>query len=172
MKMTVVPAQVTTVEDRIIGSLGFSQILLLVIPIFLCAGIFAVAPPFMAGALYKYIIMSIVVGACAILAIRIKGNILALWMITLLRYNVRPKFYLFNKNTRALRKDYAHVKEETATVKQEDIARKTVKAKQLDTQMEAGVRRAIDNPETKFRIVTGKKGELRVRLTKIKEEGE
>ena len=47
MKMTVVPAQVTTVEDRIIGSLGFSQILLLVIPIFVSAGVFALVPPFM-----------------------------------------------------------------------------------------------------------------------------
>ena len=40
MKMTVVPAQVTTVEDRIIGNLGFSQILLLIVPVFAAAGIF------------------------------------------------------------------------------------------------------------------------------------
>ena len=60
MKMTVVPAQVTTVEDRIIGSLGFSQILLLVIPIFVSAGVFALVPPFMGSAIYKYVIIGAV----------------------------------------------------------------------------------------------------------------
>ena len=56
--MTVVPAQVTTVEDRIIGNLGFSQILLLIVPVFASAFIFGLFPPFMGGALYKYIIMA------------------------------------------------------------------------------------------------------------------
>jgi hypothetical protein len=71
MKMTVVPAQVTTVEDRIIGSLGFSQILLLVVPIFISAALFAVLSPVMGSAVYKYIIMGIIALICCILAIRI-----------------------------------------------------------------------------------------------------
>ena len=57
MRTTVVPAQVTTVEDRIIGKLGFSQIVLLMIPVFLSAGIFTLLPSAMNGALYKYILM-------------------------------------------------------------------------------------------------------------------
>ena len=75
MKMTVVPAQVTTVEDRIIGNLGFSQILLLIVPVFAAAGIFLLLPPFMGGALYKYVIMGIVALLFGLLSIRIKGKI-------------------------------------------------------------------------------------------------
>ena len=98
MKMTVVPAQVTTVEDRIIGNLGFSQILLLIIPVFASAFIFGLFPPFMGGALYKYIIMASVALLLCILAIRVKGKIVANWIITVSKYNLRPKYYLYNKN--------------------------------------------------------------------------
>jgi hypothetical protein len=114
MKMTVVPAQVTTVEDRIIGSLGFSQILLLVIPIFVSAGVFALVPPFMGSAIYKYVIIGAVFMFFGVLAIRIKGKILAFWLVTILRYNLRPKYYLYNKNTESLRETYPTKKEEPA----------------------------------------------------------
>ena len=86
MKITVVPAQVTTVEDRIVGNLGFSQMLLLIVPVFVGAGLFAVLPPAMGGASYKYVIMAIIAFFCALLAIRIRGKILAAWLVTILRY--------------------------------------------------------------------------------------
>ncbi len=91
MKMTVVPAQVTTVEDRIIGTLGFSQILLLIVPVFASAGIFTLLPPFMGSAIYKYVVMGVVAMIFCILAIRIKGKIVAFWLVTILRYNLQPK---------------------------------------------------------------------------------
>lgn len=106
MKMTVVPAQVTTVEDRIIGNLGFSQILLQIVPVFTAAGIFTLLPPFMGGALYKYVLMGVVALLFGLLSIRIKGKILASWLVTILRYNLRPKYYLFNKNVTTSREEY------------------------------------------------------------------
>jgi hypothetical protein len=106
MKMTVVPAQVTTVEDRITGNLGFSQILLLIVPVFTAAGIFTLLPPFMGGALYKYVLMGVVALLFGLLSIRIKGKILASWLVTILRYNLRPKYYLFNKNVTTNREEY------------------------------------------------------------------
>ena len=106
MKMTVVPAQVTTVEDRIIGNLGFSQILLLIVPVFTATGIFTLLPPFMGGALYKYVLMGVVALLFGLLSIRIKGKILASWLVTILRYNLRPKYYLFNKNVTTNREEY------------------------------------------------------------------
>ena len=170
MKMTVVPAQVTTVEDRIIGNLGFSQILLLVIPIFICAGIFALIPPFMGGAIYKYVIMGVAALIFCILAIRIKGKIVALWLVTLLRYNTRPKYYIFNKNTTTLRENYQ-------TAKELDESETTVKAKptkkvtlnQLDIPATARVLATIENPAARVRFETSKKGNLHVRLTEIEE---
>lgn len=168
--MTVVPAQVTTVEDRIIGNLGFSQILLLVVPIFLCAGIFALVPPFMSGAVYKYIAMGVAVLIFSILAIRIKGRIVALWMITLLRYNTRPKYYVFNKNVTAMRENYTISKEQQESEK--ITALKPVKkapTPRLDIPATARVLATIENPAARVRFETGKKGNLHVRLTEIED---
>ena len=170
MKMTVVPAQVTTVEDRIIGNLGFSQILLLVIPVFLTAGLFAALPPFMDGAVYKYVIMVVVALVFCILAIRIKGKIIAAWLVTLIRYNARPKYYLFNKNVSTLRENYPASREQ---IQSEDTANPTrqqrnVKSR-LDIPTTAKVLATIDNPAAKVYFENGKKGNLHVRFTEIEE---
>lgn len=167
MKVTVVPAQVTTVEDRIIGNLGFSQMLLMIIPVFVSAALFALLPPFMGSALYKYLIMGILALVCCILAIRIKGKILALWLVTILRYNVRPKYYLFNKNTSALRQDYPPVVEPKAEQKTDEMEKARVARPRLNTPETAKVLATIENPAAKFRFETTKKGGLNVRLTEI-----
>lgn len=171
MKMTVVPAQVTTVEDRIIGNLGFSQILLLVVPVFVSASVFAILPPFMGGALYKYIIIVLALLIACVLSIRIKGKIVAFWLVTLLRYNIRPKYYVFNKNTLTLRESYltaTHVhepKNTTATTTKTRPIRP-----RLDIPSTALVLAALDNPAANVRFETGKKGVLHVRFTEIEEQ--
>ena len=170
MKMTVVPAQVTTVEDRIIGNLGFSQILLLIVPVFAAAGIFLLLPPFMGGALYKYVIMGIVALLFGLLSIRIKGKILASWLVTILRYNLRPKYYLFNKNVTTGRDEY-HGKAVAPEAK-EATEKKPVKKtslNQLDIPTTARILATIENPATNFRLETGKKGDLHVRFTEIED---
>jgi hypothetical protein len=167
MKVTVVPAQVTTVEDRIIGNLGFSQMLLMIIPVFVSAGLFALLPPFMGSALYKYIIMAILAFVCCVLAIRIKGKIIALWLVTILRYNVRPKYYLFNKNTAALRQDYPPIVEPKAEEKAKKVKNERTVRPRLNTPQTAKVLATIENPAAKFRFETTKKGGLNVRLTEI-----
>ena len=171
MKMTVVPAQVTTVEDRIIGNLGFSQILLLVIPVFICAGVFVIVPPFMGGTIYKYVIMGIAAMVFSILSIRIKGKIVALWLVTLFRYNSRPKYYLYNKNSAIYREDYVTIKEqpEPEKVVEKKSVKKTSKDL-LDIPTTAYMLATLENPAAKFRLETGKKGDLRVRLTQIEEK--
>ena len=170
MKMTVVPAQVTTVEDRIIGNLGFSQILLLIVPVFAAAGIFVLLPPFMGGALYKYVIMGVVALLFGLLSIRIKGKILASWLVTVLRYNLRPKYYLFNKNVTTGRDEY-HGKAVAPEAK-EATEKKPVKKtslNQLDIPTTARILATIENPATNFRLETGKKGNLHVRFTEIED---
>lgn len=167
MKMTVVPAQVTTVEDRIIGNLGFSQILLLIVPVFASAGIFALLPPFIGSAIYKYVIMGIVAMIFCILAIRIKGKILAFWLVTILRYNLRPKYYLFNKNVTALRENYPARKEQQEPEKITTKTTKKVTRYQLDIPATAKALATLENPAARVRFETGKKGNLHVRLTEI-----
>lgn len=169
MKVTVVPAQVTTVEDRIIGNLGFSQMMLLIVPVFVGAALFATLPPAMGSSVYKYTIMGILALICCLLAIRIKGKIIALWLITILRYNLRPKFYLFNKNTAALREQYdsKHTMADEATSVTK--IKKTISVPKLELREAVKVYATIDNPASKLRFETTKKGGLHVRLTEIEE---
>jgi hypothetical protein len=169
MKTTVVPAQVTTVEDRIVGNLSFSQMIFLIIPVFASAAIFAVLPPLMGAAVYKYVIIGLFVITCSTLAIRIKGQILAVWFVTILRYNVRPKYYLFNKNVATLREDYpirinkGEQRDAPAKSKQRVIQPK------LDIPATARVLAALENPAANVRFETTKKGALYVRFTEVEE---
>lgn len=171
MKITVVPAQVTTVEDRIIGNLGFSQILLLIVPVFICAGVFLLLPPFMGSAVYKYVMMGIAAMIFSILAIRIKGKIVALWLVTLFRYNSRPSYYLYNKNVTTLRENHSSIKErqEAQTVTEKKPVKKSSKDP-LDIPTTASMLATLENPATRLRFETTKKGDLHVRLKKIEEK--
>ena len=168
MRMTVVPAQITTVEDRISGNLGFSQILLLIVPLFVSAGVFVLLPPFVGGAIYKYIIMVAVGLVFCILAVRIRGKIVVFWLGMILRYNLRPKYYLFNKNAMTMREDYPANKEPEQPEKVAITTRKKRSvAPRLDIPETAKVLATIENPAAKVRFETGKKGGLHVRLTEI-----
>lgn len=169
MKVTVVPAQVTTVEDRIIGNLGFSQLLLMVVPVFVSAALYVILPPFTGNAVYKFVVMGVLAVMCCVLAIRIRGKILGAWIVLVLRYNLRPKYYLFNKNVSTLRENYTgrqeKVQEETAPV----VAKPKSPRLKLDQPVTAKLLATIENPAAKVRFETGKRGTLHVRLTEVEE---
>lgn len=169
MKITVVPAQVTTVEDRIVGNLGFSQMLLLIVPVFVSAGLYALLPPVMGNATYKYITMAVVAFFCALLAIRIRGKIIASWLVTILRYNLRAKYYLFNKNTAAMRAEYAAVPTKKSPTTAAKSKKKPSALPKLDAMEAAQLLAIIENPAAKLRFETTRKGALHVRLTEVEE---
>lgn len=167
MRSTVVPAQVTTVEDRIMGSLGFSQLALLVIPVFIAAALFVILPPAMHSSPYKYATMIVIGLLMGILAIRIKGKIILLWLITILRYNLRPKYYLFNKNTAALRDNLPpNMQAEEDKVKLV-TKRDTAKLPRLALHDATKVLETIQRQNSNLRFEMTKKGGLRVRFTEI-----
>lgn len=168
MKVTVVPAQVTTVEDKIMGSLGLSQLLILIAPVFIGGGCYIFLPPFSDFHPYKYLLVGVLAVLCILLAIRIKGKLVASWIVVLLRYNLRPRLYVFNKNTAMFREQYEDVTptEETATKKETETNYHIPK---LDFHTAAKVRDLIDNPERRLRFESTKKGGLYVRLTEIEE---
>lgn len=167
MKVTVVPAQVTTVEDRIMGSLSLSQLMILLLPVFIGAALFASLPPMMESALYKYVAIGIFSVICLVLSIRIKGKIIALWIVTILRYNLRPKYYLYNKNVTTLRREYAAVKDESETKEKAQSSMKPVVSPKMNQLETARVLAAIENPVSNLRFETTKKGGLYVRLTEV-----
>lgn len=103
MRTRVIPAQITTVEDRIAGNLNFAQVLLLMVPIFWSAIVYVIFPMPMKLTLYKLPLILIVTSLSFILAIRIKGKLILQWLTILLRFNLRPKYYVFDKNDHYLR---------------------------------------------------------------------
>lgn len=98
MRTTIIPAQMTTVEDKIAGSLNFVQILLLMTPILWGTLIYTVCTPVMKIVPYKIGLVLFATIACLILAMRIKEKIVAEWIGVLFRYKLRPKYYVFTKN--------------------------------------------------------------------------
>jgi hypothetical protein len=150
------------------GSLGFSQLALLVIPVFIAAALFVILPPVMHSSAYKYAIMIVIGLLMGILAIRIKGKIILFWLITILRYNLRPKYYLFNKNTDTLRDNPQHnmqteEEEEAKSVTKRD----TAKLPRLALHDATRVLETIQRQNSNLRFEMTKKGGLRVRFTEV-----
>ena len=98
MRTRVIPAQITTVEDKIAGNLNITQIGLLMVPIFFGTLVYMLFPPIMYIAWYKLAVILFVLFISVLLALRIKGKVVLHWVIILIQYNLRPKYYLFNKN--------------------------------------------------------------------------
>ncbi len=98
MRTTIIPAQITTVEDKIAGSLNMTQILILMFPVLWTAFIYILFAPAMKLAPYKLGLIGVVIMVCLILVIRIKDKIVAEWLGVVLRYQFRPKYWLYNKN--------------------------------------------------------------------------
>lgn len=98
MRTTIIPAQITTVEDKIAGSLNMTQILILMFPVLWTALLYIVCIPTMKLAPYKLVLIALVTLICLILVIRIKDKIVAQWLGVVWRYQIRPKYWLYNKN--------------------------------------------------------------------------
>jgi hypothetical protein len=168
MKTTIVPAQITTVEDRIAGNLGLNQLLLLSVPVFGGCALYIVLPPTMHASLYKFFVIAVMAAVCGILSIRIKGKILLLWIVVIGRYNLRPRYYLFNKNNLVNREQSEPVKVEDET----ETEVKPVKRRRLsplsfsDT---ARLQSILENPASNLTFTSSKKGGLRVLITEVKD---
>lgn len=169
MKITVVPAQVTTVEDRVAGNLSFSQLILFAIPVFGGSLLYAILPPFMEASMYKIIFVATFALVCAILATRIKGKIVLLWLVTLLRYQLRPRRYVFDKNTSTSREDYPTVPdvgEQTNPVAKEE---KHVAIPLLGLREKAYLYDMLNDPVGRLRFDITKKGGINVSIPEAKD---
>ena len=98
MRITVVPAQITTVEDRVAGNFTFVQIVLMVIPLVIGALIYSSMAPKIHFNPAKLTLIAVDFFIFGIMAIRFNGKILADWLIIYLRYMARPRRYIFTKN--------------------------------------------------------------------------
>lgn len=167
MKTTIVPAQVTTVEDKIAGNIGMSQLLLLVVPIFIGSALFVLLPPFFSYATYKAVVIAVIALVCALLAIRIKGKLALFWIAVMVRYNRRPRYYVFDKNDLHLREtDSLPDPEASIEIDQRDYESRAVSpALRLSDVVTA--EELMANPRAQFRLEINKKGILSVHITEV-----
>lgn len=103
MKTRAIPAQITTVEDKIAGNLNLTQISLLMLPVFSLMVIYALLPKPMQFTFYKIPLVLVIAIISGVLSLRVKGKVIFNWVIILLKYNSRPSFYVFDKNERYMR---------------------------------------------------------------------
>jgi hypothetical protein len=161
MKVSVVPAQITTLEDRIIGKLGLSQLLLLVTPVFSSFLLYIVLPPNMHNSPYKIFTICILILLCSLLAIRIKSKIVLLWLVILLKYWFHPRLYVSNKNTQYLRVRIRVNDNHTNDRKAEELSLEPIKEScKLSAAEKYHARRVLANPDSHMTFQFNKKGVL------------
>lgn len=168
MKSTMVPAQVTTVEDKIAGNLSLQQLLMLTSPIFIAAAIYVLIPPTLHLTAAKVVISLAIFVVFASMAIRIKGKLLVEWAVVIVRYNVRPRYFIFNKNDSYLRQSMnPELVEENDTETIKKPKTKTHHLPKLSVPELVRIESAITDPRANFNLQT-RKGKLNVHITEIK----
>lgn len=170
MRTTVIPAQITTVEDKIAGNLSMTQIIILLVPIFFGTLVFAMLPPTMHLAFYKLPPVIFVLLVCLTLSLRIKGKVVISWLIVFLSFNTRAKYYVFNKNDTYLR-DILELEKEPKKEKAKTVAKKelTIPAKTFGIKELKELEAFIKNPNYSFSLKPGKKGGLYVVASEVKQ---
>jgi hypothetical protein len=167
MRTTTVPAQITTVEDRIAGSLTFTQIVLLIVPLFIGTAIYILIPVKMHIGIVKGIIIGLQFMIFGGLAIRFRGRILADWLVIYLKFRMRPRQYVFTKRDLTAR----DILDEAT--KKEKVIKKAVgklnKARHTLTFSEhLKINKFFENPKLSVSLKLAKKGGLDVSLKTVK----
>lgn len=172
MKVRSIPAQITTVEDKIAGNLNFTQIFLLMLPVFWLMIVYTLFAPYMQFAWYKLPIILVIGVTCVILSIRIKNKLILNWLVILLQYNLRARYYIFNKNDSYLR---------TMDIISLDKTKRRTHAKSFNREEKRALSAPVSfgdlarlegllaNPKYSFSIKTQKKGALYVAFEQNKQ---
>lgn len=163
MRNTVIPAQITTVEDKIAGNLNLTQILLLMAPVLITTLLYSLVSPAMKLTIFKMILIGLSSLVCGILAIRVKGRVVLNWLAVFIKYKLRPSFFVFNKND-------CYLREIETTVKNNNKVKIIKKLPVLETEKTlvevdaVKLLHVINNQKNSIRFVFNQKGGLRVAM--------
>jgi hypothetical protein len=169
MKVSVVPAQVTTIEDRIAGNLGLSQLLLLALPIFGGSLLYIILPPNMHAAAYKLTVIVLLSAISCLMAIRIRGKILLHWLVVILRYNSRPSHYVYDRRSLAGRHIPRAPKQEEKSEETKSIGR-SHKLVDLTIAEIARAKALMEEPAANLSFKVTRKGGLHVLISEVKDQ--
>ena len=123
----------------------------------------------MGASLFKIILVSVFAAFCSIMAIRIKGKIVLLWLVVLLRYHARPRIHVLNKNTATHRADYPPVPD--MDLKPTELAEEATKhvLLPLGDGEKIHLLETLNDPMSHLRIELTKKGGFNVRISEAKD---
>ncbi len=166
MKQTVVPAQITTVEDKIAGNISFKQMLLLVAPVLLGGAVYIFLPPFLEYSIYKVVLWVLFALVCATLAVRFKGQLVVEWIVIRSKYNLRPSLYTYDKNSIQLRNKLDNTF--SAPDANEFVPKKNYIYHELDFGSIKRLEEIVLEPKANLVFHATKKGGLRVFVKEVK----
>jgi hypothetical protein len=167
MKTTVVPAQITTVEDRIIGNFTFAQILILIIPLVTSTALYLLISPKLHLNVFKTFLIGSQFFFFGLLASRINGKIMADWLSIFLRFSLRPRIYVFTKNDLTSRELSPVIFEQTVAPT-EKPKKECVEKPALTFPESTRLNRLLADPTLSVRFELSKKGGLNVSLKPVK----
>ncbi|HVA11355.1 MAG TPA: PrgI family protein [Candidatus Dormibacteraeota bacterium] len=168
MKTATVPAQITTVEDKIAGNLTLQQASLLASPLFVDFALYAALPTTLKLNAYKLVLMIVATLTSSLLAVRVRGRILLAWAITMLKYNARPRYYVFDKNNTYFRSaESVLVKEAKAQTVVGIKQAVQSDASQLSVEDVFKLEHILAHPSAKLSFATSKKGILYASVSEI-----
>ncbi|MCY1361589.1 hypothetical protein D9M69_482590 [compost metagenome] len=167
MKVAVVPAQVTTIEDKVAGGLGLKQLVLLVTPVFLSGIVYGILPPNFNLSAYKIIVITLLFISIGSLAVKIKGILVLNWLLIFARYNARPRWYVYDKNSLVLRPTSVVVRSPQKRAPQVVVTRSAhPPTSPLTTHEQFTMEALMNHPASKLHFKTDKKGNLHVAISK------
>ena len=168
MRISIVPAQITTLEDKIAGNVSVQQAALLGVPVLIGFIIALLFPPSGQFVAYKIAIVFGLLLICGSLAVRIKDRIVAQWLKLFVVYSARPLRYVYDKNSTYLRSsEVAELKQEM-TVAIKPIKKPTVALKNITSKEFVRLEQFATDARAGMKFEIGKKGELNVRITEVK----
>jgi hypothetical protein len=165
MRTTIVPAQITTVEDRISGNLTFSQVLLLISALLIASVFYLALPPHRGFGNTKVAVMVVECIFFAVLTLRIQGRIMADWLVLYLRFAVRPRIYVFTKNDLTSRETAGE--EYKKVIQPMKVTPSHVTSNSLSLPEQLKLTKLLANPSLTVRFALTKKGGIDVSLTPI-----
>jgi hypothetical protein len=134
-------------------------------PIFFGSLIYFVFPPTLGSAMYKTALILSGTLFLWVLAIRFKGRILLLWAITIGRYNLRPRYFVNDKNDLSLREsDLPGAAEIETKAGETEFEDETVPAPALSFSDTVFLERIMTDPKANLHFRADRKGELRVHI--------
>ncbi len=163
-RTTAVPAQITTVEDKIIGSLSMMQLILLGSALIGSGLLFLFFAPASRISILKIVLLVVLNLLCCGSAFRYKDELLVKWAVLGLRYTSRPRRWVYDKNSvyaRPLRQIETKTAAEKLVAK--EVTYEPIDA--LDTPARVRLEHLMRDPAAQVRFVNTKGG-MKVVYTK------